>query len=118
MVVSSLALLPLAAVSPPAMPPASTVAWLLVLGIIATGTALLVFYTLIHRIGSVNANLAGYLAPGFAVLYGAVLLDEPVTASALGGATVILVGSYIATRHRSENTMQNHQPVTADTPEP
>lgn len=100
MTVSFVALLPFAAASSPAMPPTSTLAWLIVLGVVATGAALLLFYTLIRHIGSVDANLAGYLAPGFAVFYGAVFLDEPVTTAALAGLALVLLGSYVATRRQ------------------
>ena len=38
--------------------------------------------------------------PGFAVVYGAVLLDEPITAAALGGLALILAGVMIASGQR------------------
>lgn len=56
-------------------------------------------YALVHRIGAVRANLAAYLAPGFAVAYGAVFLGERVSLKALAGLVLILTGSYISIRH-------------------
>jgi drug/metabolite transporter (DMT)-like permease len=57
------------------------------------------FYALIRRTGAVKANLAAYLAPGFAVGFGAVFLDETVTTVALIGLFLIIGGSYLAVRH-------------------
>jgi drug/metabolite transporter (DMT)-like permease len=34
--------------------------------------------------------------PGFAIVYGAALLDEPLTAAALGGLALILAGVALA----------------------
>jgi drug/metabolite transporter (DMT)-like permease len=38
-----------------------------------------------------------YLIPAFGVLWGALLLDEPVTARMLGGCAVILLGTALTT---------------------
>ena len=38
--------------------------------------------------------------PGFAVVYGAALLDEPISAAALGGLTLILRGVILASGQR------------------
>jgi drug/metabolite transporter (DMT)-like permease len=37
-------------------------------------------------------SLVTYLMPGFALVYGAVLLDEPITGSVLAGLSLILAG--------------------------
>jgi len=96
MTVSALALAPFAAMADLRIPDPATLGWLIALGLGATGGALVLFYTLIHRIGAVRANLVGYLAPGFAVAYGAALLDERITTEAIAGLVVILAGSAIA----------------------
>jgi drug/metabolite transporter (DMT)-like permease len=70
---------------------------LVVLGTIATGGALVLFYSLIGRVGAVRANLAAYLAPGFALLYEVPLGHLP-TPTALAGLTLILGGSATAAR--------------------
>jgi drug/metabolite transporter (DMT)-like permease len=41
-----------------------------------------------------------YLVPAFALLYGRLILDEPVTASALTGLALILGGTALATGQR------------------
>jgi len=46
--------------------------------------------------GGDPANLAGYLAPAFAVAYGRAFLSEPIHAQAIAGLALILIGSCIA----------------------
>ena len=54
-------------------------------------------FTLIARAGASRAILVTYLVPAFALLYGTVILDEPVTASALAGLVLILGGTALGT---------------------
>ena len=49
-------------------------------------------YRLINLVGARRMSLVTYLTPGFALAYGAVLLDEPVTAPVLAGLGLILAG--------------------------
>jgi drug/metabolite transporter (DMT)-like permease len=58
------------------------------------GTAIgsLVLYRMLTTYGSSRTTLVNYLLPVFALFYGAVLLDEPLTAHALGGLVLILAG--------------------------
>jgi drug/metabolite transporter (DMT)-like permease len=51
-----------------------------------------VLYRLIHLAGARKMSLVTYLMPGFALVYGAVLLDEPVTVPVLAGLGLILAG--------------------------
>lgn len=99
MIITAVALIPFAAMTSWTAPHPSTLVWLLILGIVATGAALVLFFALVRRIGAVRASIAFYLAPGFAVAYGAVFLGERVSLEALAGLVLILAGSYIAVRH-------------------
>ena len=54
--------------------------------------AQLVFYRALRLYGSNRVSLVTYLMPGFALVYGAVLLDEQITTAALGGLALILLG--------------------------
>lgn len=74
-------------------PAASVVA----LGALGSGLAYLLYFALIHGAGASRAILVTYLVPAFAVLYGATILDEPVTLRALGGLALILSGTAVAT---------------------
>ena len=71
------------------------------LGVLGTGLAFLIFYTLIAGVGASKASLVAYLAPGFALVYGAVFLDEAITAAAVGGLALILAGSWLAAEGRA-----------------
>jgi drug/metabolite transporter (DMT)-like permease len=62
------------------------------LAVFGTVAGLLLYYRLIAEFGSGRALLVGYVYPLFAVLYGALLLDEPVSAAMLGGMALILAG--------------------------
>jgi len=101
LVVGTIVLAPaLPFVLPEAMPSATAAGSLLLLGAGGTGIAFAIFYTLIASIGPSRATLVAYIAPGFAVVYGVWLLSEPLTAGALLGLGLILVGSWIAAEGR------------------
>jgi drug/metabolite transporter (DMT)-like permease len=101
MAITALVTLPLfLATLPDHAPALKTVGSLLVLGVGGTGFAFLWFYTLIRDLGPARASVIAYIAPGFSVLYGATLLDEPVTVGAIGGLALILAGSCLAVQGR------------------
>jgi drug/metabolite transporter (DMT)-like permease len=81
----------------PGLGPAAAVA---VLGVLGTGLAFVILYRLIASIGPARAWLVTYIAPGFAVVYGAVLLSEEVTVATLAGLALILFGSWLAAEGR------------------
>jgi drug/metabolite transporter (DMT)-like permease len=64
----------------------------LALAVLGTAFAQLVMYRLIHLVGARKMSLVTYLMPGFALVYGAVLLDEPITVAVLAGLGLILGG--------------------------
>ncbi len=82
---------------PQEAPPAKALAAVVALGALGSGAAYLLYFALIASAGAARAILVTYLVPGFALVYGAVLLDEPVTASALGGLALVLAGVALAT---------------------
>ncbi|MGH3134791.1 MAG: DMT family transporter [Gaiellaceae bacterium] len=81
-------------------PDAATIGSLLGLTILGTAFAQLVLFRTLRLFGSRRLSLVTYLIPGFAVVYGAALLDEPVTAAALGGLVLILAGVALASGER------------------
>ena len=96
MTVSAALLAPAALLTAPAeLPALGPVAAVAVLGIVGTGIAFVIFYWLIARVGPARATLVAYIAPGFAVIYGATLLDEAITAGKLIGLALILAGSWL-----------------------
>lgn len=97
MVASTILLAPAAAITAPASTPAlGPVAAVAVLGVFGTGVAFAIFYTLIRQVGPARSFIVAYLAPGFAVVYGALLLSEQVTVATLAGLALILAGSWLA----------------------
>ena len=67
-----------------------------VLGIVGTGLAQLIVNRLIGEHGPARSMLVNYLLPGFALLYGATILGEPLTAAKVGGLALILLGVSLA----------------------
>jgi drug/metabolite transporter (DMT)-like permease len=101
MIVSSILLLPAAAATAPdGMPGLGPLAAVTALGVVGTGVAFVIFYGLISSVGPARAFLVTYIAPGFAVVYGAAFLSEEVTATTIIGLALILAGSWLAAEGR------------------
>jgi drug/metabolite transporter (DMT)-like permease len=99
--VGALLTLPAALVQWPAeTPSAKVVGAVLVLGVLGTGVAYLLYFALIVRAGASRAILVTYLVPAFALVYGWLILGEAVTPSALAGLALILGGTALATGGR------------------
>ena len=85
-----------------AAPSAGALGSLLVLGVGGTGLAFAMYYALMQEIGPGRASVVAYLVPGFAVIYGAVGLDEPVGIGTAVGLALILCGSWLVARGRTQ----------------
>lgn len=85
---------------PSAAPAAGPLLAVVALGVVGTGLAFAIYYELFATVGPARTLIVAYLIPGFAVLYGALLLDEAVTAVTLAGLTLILAGSWLAAEGR------------------
>ncbi len=77
---------------PTERPTDGAIASLLALALLGTALAQILLFRIIGLYGARRLSLVTYLMPGFALAYGALLLDEPVTAAALGGLALILAG--------------------------
>jgi len=73
------------------------VASIVLLGVVGTGLAYILYFDLILGAGASKAILVTYLVPALALIYGAVFLDEEVTPVALGGLFLILLGVALGT---------------------
>ncbi len=82
---------------PDEAPSAGAVAAVVTLGALGSGIAYLLYFRIIASAGASRAILVTYLVPAFALVYGAVFLDEHVTATALAGLALILGGTALAT---------------------
>lgn len=82
---------------PAERPGARVILALITLGILCTGIAYLLYFAIIASAGASRAILVTYLVPAFALVYGAIFLDEAVTATALIGLALVLAGTALAT---------------------
>jgi drug/metabolite transporter (DMT)-like permease len=88
--------LPALAMRPAAMP--SGAAWiaLVLLAVLCTGVAYILYFRLIAHTGPTNASAVTFLIPAFAAFFGWLFLDETITLSMVIGAVVILIGTALA----------------------
>jgi drug/metabolite transporter (DMT)-like permease len=101
MVAATILLLPPALLTAPdAAPGLGPAASVAALGVLGTGIAFVIFYGLIASIGPARTFLVTYIAPAFAIVYGAVLLSEEVTVATVAGMALILSGSWLAAEGR------------------
>jgi drug/metabolite transporter (DMT)-like permease len=101
MVASTVILAPAALITAPAEAPGlGPVAAVIALGVLGTGIAFAIFYGLMARVGPARTFVVTYLAPAFAVAYGALLLDEAISVSTVAGLALIVGGSYVAAEGR------------------
>lgn len=79
--------------------PVSWGAWasVIMLGVVCSGTAYILYFRLIERAGPARALAVTFAIPVFAVLYGVLLLNESVTLWMLWCAGVIVLGTALST---------------------
>lgn len=96
-VAAAVCLLPLALFDLPAHRP-STTAWAAILGVgvLCTGVAYILFFRVIERAGPTRAITITYVVPVFAIAYGMVFLNEPLTTRMVVCGVVIAVGTALA----------------------
>ena len=97
MLVGGLILTPVAVFQiPDAVPSWEATGSVLALALAGTAFAQLVLFRMLALHGSARLSLVTYLMPGFALAYGALILDERLTFSMLGGLVLILGGVALA----------------------
>jgi len=112
MLAGGLLLVPLAiAQFPSSAPDLESVASLLALTILGTAFAQLILFRILRLYGSRKLSLVTYLMPGFAVVYGAVLLDEVISGAALAGLALILAGVALASGARLLRPRAQQEPA-------
>lgn len=101
--------LPIAAVQlPPVWPSGPVILSVVVLAVVCTAAAFLVFAALIDEIGPVRATVITYVNPAVAAVLGVLVLAETLTPPMVAGFGLVIVGSTLATR----------RPATAAVPDP
>jgi drug/metabolite transporter (DMT)-like permease len=112
MIIGALALVPFAIADPPTRAPGATaLAGLLALALIPTFLGQLLLFRVLRLFGSRRLSLVTFLMPGFAVFYGALLLEEPISAAALGGLALILLGVVLASGQRFFGVRVHEEPA-------
>ncbi|WP_300556291.1 DMT family transporter [Limnohabitans sp. Rim8] len=81
---------------PDHMPSAAAWGALLVLGVVCTGIAYVVYFRLIERAGPSRALTVTFLIPVFALVYGVILLGEQITPWMLGCGAVVFLGTALS----------------------
>jgi drug/metabolite transporter (DMT)-like permease len=97
MVAAAILLLPMSYLFWPDVTP-SAEAWsmVLILGVLCTAAAFVLYFRLIAEIGPSSAITVTFLIPVFAVLFGALLMGEQVTATMLVGGAIIAIGTALS----------------------
>jgi drug/metabolite transporter (DMT)-like permease len=79
-------------------PGLSSVAALIVMGVLSTGLAYLLFFRLLAKVGAANTLMVGFLVPVCATLLGVTLLEERLDWTELCGLFLVLVSLLIINR--------------------
>ena len=80
--------------SPPThLPSLKVILAIATLGALGTGIAYLLYFWLIYHVGPTRTSLVTYLLPCTALLWGGLLLNEPVTWNAIAGLALVLLGT-------------------------
>ncbi len=86
---------------PRALPSGQVLLAVLILAVVCTALAFVLFFALIGEVGPVRATIITYFNPAVALLLGVAVLHEPFTLGAVVGFSLILAGSVLATRRTS-----------------
>lgn len=98
MLFPALLMAPLTVLYWPSTPP-SVSAWVAIvaMGIASTGFAYILYFRLIANVGPAKAITVAYLIPVFAVIWGALIIDERITPLMVVGCLIIFVGTALVT---------------------
>ncbi|MFM7679580.1 MAG: DMT family transporter [Roseiflexaceae bacterium] len=99
MLASTSLLIPIALVwdgIPTAWPSTTSIVALVILAVVCTAVAYIMYYHLISSIGATKSSMVSYLIAPFGVVYGFVFLQEAITSNALIGLVIIIAGIVIA----------------------
>ena len=101
---------------PTAVPSAEALISILVLAVICTALAFIVFGALIEAVGPVRSTVITYINPAVAAVLGVVVLGESITVPMIFGFGLVLIGSVLATR--STRAAASVEPIRPAVPDP
>jgi drug/metabolite transporter (DMT)-like permease len=70
---------------------------MLVLGVICTALAYLIFFALVAEVGASRGTVITYVNPAVSVFLGVTFLGEPLNAAIIAGFLLIILGSWLST---------------------
>ena len=99
---------------PQAIPKPRILLSVLALAFFSTALAYIFYFRLIQNIGSTKALTVTYLIPIFAVVWGRLFLQEPITSSMIFGCSLILIGTAIAVAKAEVKHGKTSSPFSPD----
>jgi len=100
---SALVYIPIAALQwPTTVPSANVVGSIVILAVLCTAAAFLIFAALIDETGPVRATVTTYVNPAVAAVLGVLVLKETLTVPMVVGFGLVILGSALATRSEGE----------------
>jgi drug/metabolite transporter (DMT)-like permease len=73
---------------------------LIALAVLSSAVAYLMYYRLLAEVGATRALTVTFLIPAFGMAWGALFLGEAISSGMLGGAALILAGTFLVLRGR------------------
>jgi drug/metabolite transporter (DMT)-like permease len=67
------------------------------LGVVCTGLAYLLYFRLVSEVGPASALSVTFLIPVFGILWGYLILDEPIGFNTIIGTILVLSGTMLVT---------------------
>jgi len=96
--IASVVLAPVAVLGDGAWPQGGDVGWVLLLGVVYTGLALVVYLGALGRIPAVHTSVLSYLEPLSAAVLGWVVLDEGLGVGTVVGGLLVIAGGLLVLR--------------------
>jgi drug/metabolite transporter (DMT)-like permease len=94
------------------MPSAQVVVAVLVLALVCSAVAFVVFFSLIAEVGPARATAVTYVNPAVAIVAGAILLGEKVTVWTVVGFVLVIAGSWLVTRRTTGTPDKPTEPLS------
>jgi drug/metabolite transporter (DMT)-like permease len=108
----ALVYVPLAALQwPTSVPPPNVIGSVIILAVVCTAAAFLLFAALIDEIGPVRATVITYVNPAVAAILGVLVLDEAFTVPMGLGFALVILGSTLATRSSRTASVADRVPL-------
>jgi drug/metabolite transporter (DMT)-like permease len=85
---------------PPKIPAAESILSVILLGMVSTGIAYIIFFTLLAKLGPTKNSTVTFLVPVFGILWGALFLGEEIGVGLVVGFGVILASLFLMLRSK------------------